>query len=149
MPWETMSRGSAPSNANLLLDYVSPWNVIAMFHALKSSHYVVAITIFGSLLVKVLTIASTGLFLLQSITLGTSGNLRATFVTRAKFDGSTYDSSRVDASAALTVLGANVLNLTLPQGTTDQHAFQPFGLQSSTPRKYTMMSLLSDYSQSM
>ena len=117
---------------SLLLDYVSPWNVITMFTSFKATHFVVTITILGSLVIKVLTIASTGLFILQEVTLhGVSADL----VLLDKFDGSSYESSRVDGSASLTVAGISALNLTFPVGTTDQYAFQDFALQGTTPSK--------------
>jgi len=108
-----------------------------MFQAMKASHYVVAITIFGSLLVKLLTIASTGLFLLQGIKMQ---NIPTRFATQQKFNGSTYESSRVGGSAALTVSGVTLTNLTFPAGTTDQYAFQPFNILETVSSKCILFS---------
>lgn len=106
-----------------------------MFAAMKASHHVVSITILGSLLIKLLTVVSTGLFMLQDVTLQSP---HTNLIAQGKFDGSKFDSARVGGNAALTVAGLNLLNLSYPLGTTDQHAFQPFNMSKSIPGMYAL-----------
>jgi hypothetical protein len=130
MPWKDMSRRPTPAAKSLLIDYISPWNVLVLFESLKAAHWIVAVSILGSLLIKFLAVVSTGLFMLQDVTVQ---NRHISLMAQSKFDGSNFDSARVDGNSALTVAGVMLLNLTYPPGTTAYHAFQPFNMSESVP----------------
>ncbi|KAB8213305.1 hypothetical protein BDV33DRAFT_69402 [Aspergillus novoparasiticus] len=123
MPWKLMGQTPRPASQSLLLDYVSDWNVVTLFRALKHCHWVVAIAVLGTLLLKLLTVASTGLFMLQNVHVS---NVHTTLTTEATFSGTGYNSTNVDSNAALIVVGNKFLNLPYPAGTTDKYAFGPF-----------------------
>lgn len=129
MPWKLMGQTPRPASQSLLLDYVSDWNVVTLFRALKHCHWVVAIAVLGTLLLKLLTVASTGLFMLQNVHVS---NVHTELTAEATFSGTGYNSADVDSNAALTVVGNKFLNLPYPVGTTDKYAFAPFH-GSNTP----------------
>ncbi|PYI19440.1 hypothetical protein BO99DRAFT_458912 [Aspergillus violaceofuscus CBS 115571] len=124
MPWRVMAySGPQPASRSLLLDYVSEWNVIALFRAMRHGDWAVVLAILGTLLIKLLTVASTGLFMLQSVWME---HAAAELRLQARFDGRGYDGSLVDGSAATVVAGARWQELPYPVGTTEEYAFQPF-----------------------
>ena len=61
-PWQQMSKGFTSPEQSVLLDYLSPWNVVALGKARKAKHYAVAIATSGTLLTQLLVLISTGLF---------------------------------------------------------------------------------------
>ncbi|KAF7585421.1 hypothetical protein BBP40_010964 [Aspergillus hancockii] len=137
MPWKSMSQKPKPASQSLLLDYVSDWNVVALFRALKRSHWVVAFAILGTLLLKLLTVVSTGLFILQDVQLD---HVSTILTAQAAFNGANYISAEVDSNTALTVVGNKFLNLSLPTGTTDKYAFPPFRGSEATSDTDTILS---------
>ena len=120
-----MTQGPTPAAKSLTADYVSQWNFLSIFHVWKASHHISATIIVGTFLIELLTVASTGLFELQTVTLE---DAPIELIAQAKFDENGFDGSAVDGSAALTVAGIGMYNLTYPSGTTDQYAFQPFNV---------------------
>ncbi|OJJ31436.1 hypothetical protein ASPWEDRAFT_187308, partial [Aspergillus wentii DTO 134E9] len=50
----------------VLLDYISPWNVVAMFRAGRNSHWPVVMAIIGTLFLQLVAVASTGLLTLET-----------------------------------------------------------------------------------
>ncbi len=67
-PWKVMWQGPAPTARTVLLDYLSPMNIVALFTSIEASDLLVALAIVASLLIKLLTIVSTGLFALRELT---------------------------------------------------------------------------------
>ena len=59
-PWFAMYHGSLLAQQSLLLDYLPPWNIQVLPHALKVKHYPVALGIFGSLSIRILIVISAG-----------------------------------------------------------------------------------------
>lgn len=66
MPWRTMAGGPAAASHSLLLDYISPWNITSFFKSLRTGHLGITLVLLGSLLIKVVIIASTGLFSIRT-----------------------------------------------------------------------------------
>ncbi|KAE8413140.1 hypothetical protein BDV36DRAFT_39644 [Aspergillus pseudocaelatus] len=137
MPWKLMGQTPRPASQSLLLDYVSDWNVVTLFRALKHCHWVVAIAVLGTLLLKLLTVASTGLFMLQNVHVS---NVHTELRAEATFSGTGYSSEDVDSNAALTVVGNKFLNLPHPVGTTDKYAFTPFHGSNTPSASNTILS---------
>lgn len=123
MPWKFMSQEPKPATHSLLLDYVSDWNVVILFRALKQSSWAVVLAVLGTLLIKLITVVSTGLFMLQNVYMK---DVPTTLMTQASFDAAGFNGSKVDGTAAMVVAGAWWLNLPYPLGSTDRYAFQPF-----------------------
>ncbi|KAI9927421.1 hypothetical protein MW887_003034 [Aspergillus wentii] len=118
-----------PASQSLLLDYITPWNVISMFRSMKQKHWAVALSVLGSLLITLLTVFSTGLFMLESVRLE---NIPTTLKASAQFSSSGYDSKMVDGVPVLSVAGIRQFNLSYPTGTTDKYAFSPFNAPSTS-----------------
>ncbi|KAI2818566.1 hypothetical protein CBS115989_5050 [Aspergillus niger] len=123
MPWKFMIQEPKPATRSLLLDYVSDWNVVILFRALKQSSWAVVLAVLGTLLIKLITVVSTGLFMLQNVYMK---DVPTTLMTQASFDAAGFNGSKVDGTAAMVVAGAWWLNLPYPLGSTDRYAFQPF-----------------------
>ncbi|OJI99829.1 hypothetical protein ASPVEDRAFT_126945 [Aspergillus versicolor CBS 583.65] len=126
-PWRLMSRGFVSASDSVLLDYLSMWNVSALFKSLKRGHYMVSIPIAVSLVIKLMTVLSTGLFLAKDIQLV----LTKDFQIQKDFQGSSFNESAVDSRVYVQAWGVAQHNLSHPQGTMDKHAFQNFFYDTS------------------
>lgn len=132
-PWKEMSKGFAHADKTLLLDYISPINFIAGVSALKDRHFAVAISVLGSLVIRILIIISTGLLVLQNQII--QHKLQPLKVSD-KFDASSFNASSVDTRSYLNVYGVAHLNQSFPRGTTHQYAFQSFNTSNQFVSTY-------------
>lgn len=122
-PWQVLRHGPSEATSSILLDYISPWNVISLFRSIKARHYTVALTILATLLIRLLIVFSTGLLLLQPIVVQ---DVPTRLVASDRFSSDGFMTKSIDGTAVLTVSGAELLNLTLPNGTTRDYAYQSF-----------------------
>ncbi|KAI0399269.1 hypothetical protein F4802DRAFT_590468 [Xylaria palmicola] len=60
-PWQTMRSGPTSSNKSMLLDYISPFQAISFYRALKAGHWSVLASILGFTILKVAMVISTAL----------------------------------------------------------------------------------------
>lgn len=60
-PWMQMHKGFTPALQSLLLDYLSPWQVQSLVMSAKNKHFLVASSITGFVLLKIMILVSTGL----------------------------------------------------------------------------------------
>ncbi|PYI10640.1 hypothetical protein BO78DRAFT_305655 [Aspergillus sclerotiicarbonarius CBS 121057] len=141
-PWKAMHQEPKPASQSLLLDYVSDWNVVIMLRALKHT-WAVPLAVLGTLLIKLVTVVSTGLFMLQSVYMD---DVPTTLHAQASFNAAGYDAAKVDGTAAMVVAGAWWLDLPYPVGSTDQYAFQPFTTQSNLGSEAVMSGTVSMFS---
>jgi Protein of unknown function (DUF3433) len=119
-----MRRGPSSAEKSLLLDYSSPLLVVAFLRACRNRHFPVSLTITGFVLIKILTVLSTGLLVLQDFPiLGSHTQLIVTtmFDSRAFSQGDLVDSRPVYA-----VFGTQDNGMPFPKGTTKYNAFQSF-----------------------
>lgn len=123
-PWAEMAKGPQPALNSLLLDYVTPLQLVSLWNSLRKRHFAVTSSISVFFLIKIITIVSTSTFELASIQqngVATAMSLNNTF------DGSKFDhAASVDSRAAYIVYGANQYNVSLPVGTSDTYAVQTF-----------------------
>lgn len=70
LPWSELAKGPVGADRSLLLDHLSPFLLITMSRATVKGHFVVILTILGFLLLKLVTVASTGLLIPTSVTVG-------------------------------------------------------------------------------
>jgi len=68
MPWKELSLGPLGPFDTVLVDYISNFQILSFFAAFKRLHRAVMVTIVAFSIAKGLTIASTGLFIVQSAT---------------------------------------------------------------------------------
>lgn len=123
-PWASLANGPLPAEQTILLDYITAFQVSAFWQALKLKHATIAATILIFILIKVLTVVSTGLFTLQEMPLAGAAHLmQATTV----FDASAgLPLDKIDSRAAMALYGHSEYGMSLPNGTTEQYAFQLF-----------------------
>lgn len=61
-PWRNLFAGPVSADSSVLLDYVTPFQAVSLFRALKNRHYAVAVTITSFFLLKFIILLSTALF---------------------------------------------------------------------------------------
>ena len=102
-PWVEMAKGPATADRSLLLDYVTPFQAVALTRAVRNRHFVVASTITVFFLLKVLTIVSTGLFSLDQVN---RNSAEVAMQLSTSFTGDNFKlAASVDSRAAYTVYG--------------------------------------------
>lgn len=65
-PWSLLRKGPSPASKTLLLDYITTSTPEALFAALRAGHWAPVMAITSSILIKLLTVVSTGLLVLQN-----------------------------------------------------------------------------------
>ncbi|KUJ19489.1 uncharacterized protein LY89DRAFT_773942 [Mollisia scopiformis] len=121
MPFQVLATSSSPAEDNILLDYLSPMTFIALYKAIRASHYPVAVSITGSLLLRALIIFSTGLLNLEQQIIMTQTQL--TVLDRFNFTtNNSNTTSTVDLTSEIWAIKA--YNLSFPFGTTDTYTSQ-------------------------
>jgi len=138
-PWKRLSKGFAPAKMTLLLDYVSPANVMVLPIALKARDLAVATVIISSLLIKTSIVISTGLFIRQDQLVE---HRHARLLATDKFDATAFSGSSIDTRPYLNVFGIAHLNQSYPAGTTDQYAFQSVNSSYIADGEYTLYNFL-------
>jgi hypothetical protein len=63
MPYDALQNGPIKPSESLLVDYISRFQLVALLEAFKNSHFAVIVSITGFVLLKVVTVFSTGLLL--------------------------------------------------------------------------------------
>ena len=123
-PWKEMAKGSVVAEHSLLLDYVTPFQVLVLWRALRNRHFLVVTTITVFLSLKTITIISTSMLSLQPAQVD---RLPTSIRLLQSFSGSTFRSGAyVDSRPAYAVDGIQSHNLSHPIGTTDQYAVEIF-----------------------
>ena len=132
MPWKIMKDGIAPAWQTLLLDYVSPWNMKVLFHAITRAHHMVALPVIGSFLLTLMIIVSTGLFAIQEVTL----KARASMIILDTFSSSDFNTNTTDRGPWAISYGIQFKNLSYPHGTTQNYAFPRFNVSTTAANWY-------------
>lgn len=119
-----MARGPQTAKNSLLLDYITPFQLISLWRSIRNSHFNVASTVIVFFLIKVITILSTGIFSLRAVCQDGVATAMALINT---FDGSAFrEAASVDSRAAYVIYGQQTYNVTPPPGTSDQYTVQSF-----------------------
>ncbi|EXJ62269.1 hypothetical protein A1O7_02702 [Cladophialophora yegresii CBS 114405] len=123
-PWANMAMGPQPAKNSLLLDYVTPLQILSFWRSLKRRHFAVSIGIGVFVLIKVITVLSTGIFSLQSVQ---RNDVPTSMALNNTFDGTSFQhAAAVDSRAAFVAYGHRQYNISLPIGSTDQYTVQGF-----------------------
>ncbi|OSS50674.1 hypothetical protein B5807_04380 [Epicoccum nigrum] len=120
MPWVILQQGTTPASKTLFMDYVTPGRPEALWTSLRKLHWPVAIAITNSLLITLLTVASTGLLSLQSTPFVRHNcrlNVTDDFVT-------TFDPATIGSPPVLATLAIQNGTIPFPPGTSRYGAFQ-------------------------
>jgi hypothetical protein len=149
MPWRNMhmSGSSTPDVASntLFLDYLSSWNVFALFRSIRLRHWPVTLAISVTLLLKLGTVASSGLLRLTAVDLSEPVELQTSF--RFNFSAQDLDTitraSDMNSTVYMNWLGTQLTNMSYPDGTTPSYAYQPFNASLGDDQAYLDTSMLS------
>jgi hypothetical protein len=129
MPWKLMSEKPQSTDESLLLDYVSGNMLSVLSGSIRYRHVPVLTSTIGSLTIILVTVFSTGLFVLQS----SSIHERTAVSVMSTFDGTRFNTSAVDSFPILAVssiLSGN-LSIEYPASTNADYAVDTFGLQAT------------------
>ena len=136
IPWLLMSAKQQPATSSLLLDYVTPNSLLVIQRSARARHFSVLTAAIGSLIVVSTTVASTGLFSLQSKEVETDMIMSIS----SSFDATGVDLSSIDALPVLlvsSILSGN-LSLSYPLYTNEQFAVASFSPQKIVAGEYTL-----------
>lgn len=120
MPWVLLKKKVTTASDTLLLDYVTLSQTEAFVKSLRQAHWPVVVAIVGSLLIKLLTVASTGLLVLQTAEFH---NPDCNLFSSDEFVMN-FQSSEIGSSIVLATLALNNGTMDCPPGTTADMAFQ-------------------------
>jgi hypothetical protein len=130
-----MTKGPTTGRKSLLLDYISAFQPISLFTAVRNPDYLVALSVLGSLLLKLLIISSTGLFLLSPVLLT---NQHVPVELPTSFKDSLSNGFINDTIPMETLIGITTWNETsFPIGTDSESAFQIFSSTGLPPNSRT------------
>jgi hypothetical protein len=127
MPWKLMSENPQSADQSLLLDYVSGNPLVVLSGAIWHRHVPVIASAIGSLIIVVVTVSSTGLFVLQP-TLVREETMVSVL---SSFDTAQANISAVDSFpvlAASSILSGN-LSINYPPNTNIDYAVDTFRVQ--------------------
>lgn len=138
-PWSELRHGPVTASKSVRLDYLSPLQLSSLLKALGNGHIAVVATITGFILLKVLTVFSTGLFFLNTVPAFDS-----TFQinTTTKFDPvlasafnhtSPLDSRQISNGPLYSWYGHYAHGLPYASGTSSEYVYQTFEATGKSP----------------
>ena len=132
-----MARGPCSADRSVLLDYVSPFQLLALWKSLRNQDWLVSSTILIFILLKTLIVISTGLFALKSVIVETHGQKMK--LIRSFAGANFHEEFVIDRRTSYAIEGIQSFNLSYPVGTTAKYAMEGFQPQSSakTALNYT------------
>ncbi|OTB12382.1 hypothetical protein K445DRAFT_305258 [Daldinia sp. EC12] len=98
-PWCAMRHGPEVPSKTVLLDYISPLQTASLWRAFKNKHWAVVLSIFGSIILQGIIVASTTVFIPSPTTL--DGTFSTTITTR--FNGTEYLSTLTSSKTEVSV----------------------------------------------
>ncbi|KAL6247345.1 hypothetical protein RBB50_005691 [Rhinocladiella similis] len=131
LPWVHLDKEGATARTSIFLDYISPLQIISFWTSIRNADVLVISTIIGFVLLKIITLASTGLMVelptpLASKTIPLQGISR--------INGSLYNQtqyiSEADSSLVYTAFGIMAKDLRLPKGITKDLVYETIDLPS-------------------
>lgn len=143
-PWQELKRGPTSAEQSVLLDYISPILPINLWKAGRLSHAVVLLAICVGLILKLVTVASTGLLApvetgmpFESITLETSTAFSAAEYDDYIININTLAESVIDYQAYALIAE----DLPFPDGMHPSLAFQKFRLPRNSTSNNTLSTI--------
>lgn len=123
MPWCLMSRGEAPAQNSLMLNYITSSMPGSLVLSLKRRHFLVSIGICGSLILRLMIIFASGLLRLEYRSLAYSKDIRVEDVFNLNKNADDYI---FDDLTDLNYWAILSYDLPYPHGVTSQFAIQSF-----------------------
>ncbi|OIW32017.1 hypothetical protein CONLIGDRAFT_612305 [Coniochaeta ligniaria NRRL 30616] len=122
-PWVRMSRGPAPAEKTLLLDYVDMWLPVSIVRAVLNRDVVVACTAMVSLHLGLIVVVSTALLTLSLVDVP---NQNSKITLDTAFLNDPAGLTRADSYPFLAMVGLLQGNISYPDGVSSQYAYQQF-----------------------
>ncbi|KAL1909606.1 hypothetical protein Sste5344_004452 [Sporothrix stenoceras] len=132
-PWLQLAKGPNSADKTLLLDYFSIIPPRDAFKAMKNGDIAVACASIIAILLKIAIIVSTGMITLTVLS-NTEQTAPITLTTQFVNNGSQL--ATIGTIPLLTMVGLQRDNLTFPDGTSNQFAFQEFNSQMSSDTQF-------------
>lgn len=123
MPWVEMKQGQAKAEKSLLLNYITTSTHEALYTSIRMAHYSVSLAIPGTLILRLLIIASTGLLSLEYRDMHSAGD----FIVLDSFDFM-KNNGTPEGMAGPRLWSIQRFNTSYPVGTTPQFTTQTFAL---------------------
>ncbi|KAK4448875.1 hypothetical protein QBC34DRAFT_438656 [Podospora aff. communis PSN243] len=129
-PWIQLRIRPQPAETNVMLNYVSPWNITSLSCALRACHWAVAIAIGGGLILKALVVVSTGLFVVEDrqFTVQTEFQLTHRLDLSRLYNNTDIAEPRLDPGVAFWAVNAQ--NVPYPAGVNSEYAVAPFSAEA-------------------
>lgn len=124
IPWKLMADEPQTAENSLLLDYVSPNPLFVLWKSLRAKHWPVLVTVLGSQLITLVTVISTGIFVLEP----TLVQQKEAPMAVRRFNNSSPNITIIDALPVLAVSGIMSGNISVayPPYTNQVSAIEPF-----------------------
>ncbi|KEF55353.1 uncharacterized protein A1O9_08103 [Exophiala aquamarina CBS 119918] len=135
MPFDALQDGPVKGSQSLLLDYASKFQLVSLLEAIKNSHFAVIASISGFVLLKVITVFSTGLLVL----LPTAVKQTDTFIQARAFSADSFDptiplnTSTFSSIPVYTYYGNVVQGMPFDNGVTADLAYSIITVESDSP----------------
>jgi hypothetical protein len=124
MPYDALQNGPIKPSESLLVDYISKFQLVALFEAFKNSHFAVITSTTGFVLLKIVTVFATGLLLALPTNVAQDG---VSLQTRDFSASSVSSSSALDSDAlsqpVYAYYGTMAQGLPLENGVTLRRAY--------------------------
>lgn len=129
MPFDSLQNGPIKPSESLLVDYVSKFQLVSLYEAIRNSHFAVITTITGFVLLKVVTVFSTGLLVL----LPTQVTLKDAAVQARGFSSAAFDpNAALPASPVYAYYGSMAQGMPLENGVTFDLAYGALTVKSKS-----------------
>lgn len=127
MPWCLMSRGEAPAQNSLMLNYITSSMPGSLIRSFKKKHFLVSIGICGSLILRLVIIFASGLLQLEyrSLTFEKDISVEDIFDLKKNVNYP-YWQADLNVKTSFDYWASLRYGLPLPHGTTSQFAVQTF-----------------------
>jgi hypothetical protein len=135
MPFDALQDGPVKASESLLLDYISNFQLVSLLEAIKNSHLAVITSISGFVLLKVITVFSTGLLVLLPTTVKqTDTSIQARGFSANSFDPTIpLNSSTFSSIPVYAYYGTMVQGMPFDNGVTSDLAYSIITVESDSP----------------
>ncbi|KAJ9612869.1 hypothetical protein H2200_002810 [Cladophialophora chaetospira] len=137
-PWEEFLHQQPDEKKSLLLDYISPFLLISLWRAIRFQHWSVVIGLSGFMLLKLITVFSTGLLVLSPTLLShPDAEFQTSSIISAKSycpsSSTTCNHTYPTVDAVLEFWGLLNDRLQYPEGTSGSSLFELIDIPARTP----------------
>ncbi|KAK5572487.1 hypothetical protein LTR43_002219 [Exophiala xenobiotica] len=133
MPFDALQDGPLKPSESLFVDYISKFQLVALYEAIKSNHFAVITTVTGFVLLKIVTVFSTGLLvLLPTQVTQKDALIQARGFSSEAFDPSASLDSLSLASPVYAYYGSKTQGIPLENGVAFDLAYGALTVSSNT-----------------